>query len=122
MVAITKHDISDALIEFYGKIIEPQFAKLHKKLEEHDEKFGDLSSHFGKIYNRLERLETEYFTITSGLKRIETLLEGIQGKFDNESAVRERLEKEVAGLKQRVSVLQNQIEEMETRIKAIPRQ
>src|SRR4030067_2333219 len=98
---INKKDISDALNEFYGKVIEPRFDqiesyiqnkieprfdqiesyiqnqieprfdKIDKKLEEHDKRFDDLLGHFDQIYNRLEKLETEYFAITSSLHRVE---------------------------------------------------
>jgi len=132
--ALTKKDISDTLnelfrkqieprfdrIEFYiQKQIEPRFDNIDKKLEEHDKKFNDLSSHFDQIYNRLDRLETEYFTIIAGLQRGEKQLVRIGEKLDKEIAIRERLEKEVSDLKRRVVVLQRKIEEIEIRLKTI---
>ncbi len=140
MEPITKKDLADTLIEFYGKVIEPQFNKINEKLEGHDKKFADLFNHFDQIYHRLDRLETEYHTIISSLQRIEERLGGvekrldhveirldgvdkrldrIEGKLDKEIDLKEHLEKEVADLKQRAILLQNQIEELENRIKIL---
>jgi chromosome segregation ATPase len=145
--ALTKEDISDTFNEFFGKVIEPRFDriesyiqnqieprfdriesyvknqieprfdKIDKKLEEHDKKFNDLLNHFDQIYNRLDHLETEYFAITAGLQRVEKQLLTIEEKLDKEITLRERLEKEVSDLKQRVSLLQREIEEIEIRLK-----
>jgi len=60
MAAITKRDVFDALSEFYGKVIEPEFRGIRTKLDEHDEKFRDILQHFDEVYKRFERLETEY--------------------------------------------------------------
>ncbi len=132
--ALTKKDISNTLNEFFGKQIGPRFDQIEtyiqkqivprfdnidKKLEEHDKKFNDLSSHFDQIYNRLDRLETEYFTVIAGLQGVEKQLLSIEEKLDKEIAIRERLEKEVSDLKQRVVVLQRKIEEIEIRLKSI---
>ena len=63
MAEITKKDVFDTLTEFYGKVIEPEFRAIRTKLDEHDQKFGDIAKHFDQIYQRFERLETEYYTI-----------------------------------------------------------
>lgn len=65
MAEVTKKDIFDGLAEFYGKVIEPRFDRLEKKLDEHDQRFKDLLDHFDKIHTRLDRLETEYYTIVA---------------------------------------------------------
>jgi hypothetical protein len=62
MAATTKKDIFDTLSEFYGKIIEPEFKEIRKKLNEHDEKLRDIVEHFDRIYTKLDRLETEYLS------------------------------------------------------------
>ncbi|MCJ7785627.1 MAG: hypothetical protein MUP41_16975 [Desulfobacterales bacterium] len=54
--SLTKKDLSDTFNEFFGKVIEPRFDKIDKKLEESDRKFNDLLNHFDQIYNRLDRL------------------------------------------------------------------
>lgn len=79
MGPLTKKDLTDALIEFYGKVIEPQFNKIGQKLEEHDKRFADLSDHSDRIYFKLDRLETEYYTITISLQRIEERLDRLEG-------------------------------------------
>jgi hypothetical protein len=58
MAEITKKDIFDTLSDFYGKVIEPRFDGVEKKLDQHDQKFRDILEHFDKIYTRLDRLET----------------------------------------------------------------
>ena len=123
---ITKKDVSDALVDFYGKVIEPQFDRLNKRLDQHDKKFDDLLAHFDQIYSRLDRLETEYYTITAGLQRLEDRMGRledrmgrIEEKLDKEIAIRERLEKEVSDLKQRVFALQARIEEIENHLKTM---
>jgi len=63
MAEITKKDIFDTLTEFYGKVIELEFRAIRTKLDEHDQKFGDIAKYFDQIYQRFERLETEYYTI-----------------------------------------------------------
>jgi chromosome segregation ATPase len=123
---ITKKDLSDVLTDFYGKVIEPRFDRLEKRLDEHDKKFADLLAHFDQIYSRLDRLETEYFTITAALQRLEdsmgkleNRMGRIEEKLDKEIALRERLEREVSDLKQRVIALQARIEEIENHLKTI---
>lgn len=78
MEPMTKKDLTDALIEFYGKVIEPRFDNIEKKLEDHDRSFADLLNHFDPIYHRLDRLETEYHTITFSIQRIEQCLDRIE--------------------------------------------
>jgi hypothetical protein len=63
MAEITRKDIFDTLSEFYGKIIEPSFDRIEKRLDEDGQEFRDLIDHFGRIYTKLDRLETEYYSI-----------------------------------------------------------
>jgi hypothetical protein len=56
IVAVTQKDIFDALSEFYGKVIEPEFRGIRTKLEEHDQKFRDILQHFDEVYKRFEYL------------------------------------------------------------------
>jgi hypothetical protein len=59
MAGITKKDIFDTLSEFYGKIIQPEFKEIRKKLDKYDQKFRDILDHFDRIYTRFDRFETE---------------------------------------------------------------
>jgi hypothetical protein len=54
MASVDKKDVSNALDEFYGKVIESRFDRIDKKLEEHDRKFNELLTHFDRIYNGLD--------------------------------------------------------------------
>ena len=60
MAETTKKDIFDTLSEFFGKVIEPRFDRIEKRLDEHGQKFRDLVEHFDRSYTKLDRLETEY--------------------------------------------------------------
>jgi chromosome segregation ATPase len=68
---------------------------------------GEMLGHFDEIYRRLERLE--YHAITQALRRIEAGVAGERGR-------REILERDLAELKEQVSVLQSRIEEIEARL------
>ncbi|MGQ9648156.1 MAG: coiled-coil domain-containing protein [Thermodesulfobacteriota bacterium] len=121
MAEITKKDLFDALTEFYGKMIEPEFRAIRGKLDEHDQRFKDLLDHFDRIYTRLE---TEYYTIVAAIERMEKRLDKVEQeltvinqKLDKEISIREIIEKEIKDLKQRVSTLQERIEELEKRLK-----
>ena len=57
---LTKKEIFDTLSEFFGKVIEPRFDRIEKRLDEHGQKFRDLVEHFDRSYTKLDRLETEY--------------------------------------------------------------
>jgi chromosome segregation ATPase len=70
---------------------------------------GEMLGHFDEIYRRLERLEQEYHAITQALRRIEAGVAGERGR-------REILERDLAELKEQVSVLQSRIEEIEARL------
>lgn len=124
MSPVTKKDMVDTLSEFYGKFVQPEFKAMRDKLDAHDQHFKDLLEHFDRIYTRFDRLETEYFSITAAVGKSEQRLDGIQTgmektgeKLDRGISLREHLEKEIGDLKQRVSTLQDRIEDLEKRLK-----
>lgn len=55
MENITQKDISNILIDFYGKLLEPEFKAIRRKLEEHDRKFKEI---LDLIENWEKRLKT----------------------------------------------------------------
>jgi septal ring factor EnvC (AmiA/AmiB activator) len=125
MAAVTKKDMVDVLNEFYGKVLEPRFDRIEKRLDDHDQKFKDILDHFDTLYVKLDILETEYHAINAGISRIEKQLEGIEKRFnglekklDTEISTRELLEKQIAALKERVSKLQERIEEIDLQLKS----
>ena len=69
----------------------------------------EMLGHFDEIYRRLERLEQEYHAITQGLRRIEAALADEQGR-------REILARDLARLKEHVTALQLQIDDIERRL------
>jgi chromosome segregation ATPase len=82
MAEMTKKDIFDTLSEFYGKVVEPRFDRIEKRLDQDDQKFRDLIDHFDKIHTKLDRLETEYYSIVAGIDRMERRLDHVDGRLD----------------------------------------
>jgi predicted nuclease with TOPRIM domain len=66
-----KKEISEALLDFYEKMLAPEFSGIKKAQSEQEERFVSVLGHFDSVYKRFDRLEDEYYTITHGLKRIE---------------------------------------------------
>ncbi len=55
-----EEDIWAALLDFYEKVLEPEFRSIQEKLSEHDEKFR-------QIFDRIARAESkQYFQRKSG--------------------------------------------------------
>ena len=71
-----KEEISEALIDFYDKMLAREFSEIKKVQSDQGERFIDVLGHFDSVYKRFDRLEDEYHTITYGLKRIEDQLDG----------------------------------------------
>jgi uncharacterized protein involved in exopolysaccharide biosynthesis len=72
----------------------------------------------------LDWLETEYYSIVAAIDRVEKRLDKVEGqlngidqKLDKEISIREIIEKEIKDLKQRVTTLQEKIEDLEKRLK-----
>ena len=83
-------ELSEVLLDFYQKILAPEFVSIQKKQTAHDEKFIDIIGHFDDLYKHLEKLEEEYQMITFGMKRIEDRLQGSQfPREDIESKLKE---------------------------------
>jgi predicted nucleic acid-binding Zn-ribbon protein len=111
------------LMEFLGR----QFSEVDRRFGEVDRRFSDVDrrfdemgakltrlrqemlGHFDEIYRRFERLEHEYQAITQALRRIEAGLADERGR-------REIIERDLAGLKERVALLQLRIDELERRL------
>lgn len=77
---------------------------------EMDERFREVSGHFDEIYRRLERLEQEYHVISEQLRRMETALTG-------DAEGRASLERELAHLRERVSVIQVRLDDIDRRLR-----
>ncbi len=77
---------------------------------EMDERFREVFGHFDSMYRRFERLEQEYHAISQQLRRVATAL-----TVDTER--RASLERDLADLKERVDVLQAQLDDIERRLR-----
>jgi chromosome segregation ATPase len=51
--------LADAFLDFYQKMLKPEFDTIHQKLAEHDERFSEVLGHLDSIYQRLGKLEEE---------------------------------------------------------------
>lgn len=74
-----------------------------------DERFREVSGHFDEIYRRLEGLEEEYDAISRQLRRIDMAV-------TDDGERREILERDLAGLRERVNVLQARLDDIERRL------
>src|SRR4030067_1271873 len=99
---------SEALMDFYQKMLAPEFESIQKKQAAHDGKFIDILGHFDDLYKHLEKLEEEYQMITFVMKRIEDRLQESQfPRQDMESKLKE---------------LKIQFFQMQSRLEAIERE
>ncbi len=101
-----RQDISTALLDFYGKVLEPKFRFLEEKLTEHDDKFALILDHIDALYQRFERLEEEYRLIVHGMEQIEKAVGVSAYKPDT-------LRKDIASMKTKLSDLQKRLEQLE---------
>jgi len=51
--------LADAFLDFYKKMLKPEFDAIQVKLAEHDERFSEVLGHLDSIYDRIGKLETE---------------------------------------------------------------
>jgi len=66
-----ENGLADAFLNFYQKMLKPEFDAIKAKQVEHDERFSDVLGHLDTLYNRLGKLEDEYLMMNDRLKRIE---------------------------------------------------
>lgn len=97
-------DLVAVLSRFHRDVLQPDIERIVAASEQrlHDE----MQGHFDSIYQRLDRFETEYHMRFVGVRRIEDSL-AAQAKD------REHVRAEIASLKSRVAVLDEQIRGLE---------
>lgn len=103
--------LADALLNFYQKMLKPEFDSIKGKLAEQDERFSVVLGHLDSIYNRIGRLEDESLTMNNRLKRIEASIELGDSK-------RSDLDKSVKGMKVQLADLQSRLESVERQLSA----
>ena len=102
-------ELSESLLDFYQKILAPEFESIQKKQASHDGKFIDILGHFDDLYKHLEKLEEEYQMIKLGMKRIEDCLQ--EGQFP-----RQYIESKLKELKMQFFQMQSRLEAIEQEI------
>ncbi len=75
-------DISKALVDFYHKLLQPEFTGIKEKLKENDEKFIEMLGHLDGVHKRLDNLEDEYHLINVGLGRVEKRQDQLEMKVN----------------------------------------
>jgi len=101
--------LADALLNFYQKMLKPEFDSIKEKLAEQDERFSVVLGHLDSIYNRLGRLEDESLFINNRLKPIEDSISA----GDTEHS---ELEKSVKDIQIQLADLQNRLKSVERQL------
>ena len=77
-------EMSEALVEFYHQILQPEFAGIHAKLTEHDERFREIDGHFDQICHRFERVEQEQLMANQALARLDAKIDDVRSELKAE--------------------------------------
>jgi hypothetical protein len=67
--------LADAFLDFYQKILKPEFDALKSKQAEHDQRFSEVLGHLDSMYNRLGLLEDGFLDVNARIKLMEDSLE-----------------------------------------------
>jgi len=109
-----KKEISEALMDFYQKILVPEFTEIKKDQTENRGKLTDIIGHFDSVYQKFDRLEDEYHAITHGLKRIEEQLEGdVRNREDIEIRFQE-LKRQFEEMQLKMTMIEQEIAKSHT--------
>ena len=103
--------LADAFLDFYQKMLKPEFDALKGNQSAHDERFSEVLGHLDSIYNRLGMLEDGSVEINDRLKLIEGAIDAGGGK-------RSDLEKQVTEIKKQLGVFQNRLKTVERQLHA----
>jgi predicted nuclease with TOPRIM domain len=100
-------DLLAVLTRFHREIVRPDIERI---VGESEHRLRDeMQSHFDALYQRLDRLETEYHMLVAAVRRIEDALAA-------RAKDREQVRAEIAGLKSRLAMLEEQIRGLEAGI------
>ena len=103
--------LADAFLNFYQKMLKPEFDVLKGKQSGHDERFSEVLGHLDSIYHRLGILEEGYSEINGRLKLIESSTES--GNIN-----RSELERRVKDIKEQFTDLQSRLVSVERHLSA----
>ena len=101
--------LADAFLNFYQKMLKPEFDDLKGKQAEHDARFSEVLGHSDSIYHRLGLLEDGYSEVNGRLRLIESSIE-------SGGTIPPDLEKRVKDIKKQLSTLQNRLESVERQL------
>lgn len=103
--------LADAFLNFYQKMLKPEFEALKGNQAVHDERLSEVVGHLDSIYNRLGMLEDGYSEIRDRLRCIEDALE-------TEGAESSDLEQQVQDLKKQLGSFEGRLHSVERQLGA----
>lgn len=103
--------LADAFLNFYQKMLKPEFDALKGNQAVHDERLSEVVGHLDSIYNRLGMLEDGYSEIKDRLTLIEDALE-------TEGSESSGLERQVKELKKQLKTFQDRLHSVERQLGA----
>jgi len=101
--------LADAFLDFYQKMLKPEFDALKGNQAGHDERLSEVLGHLDSIYNRLGIVEDGYVEINDRLKLIEDSMES----GSKESS---ELELRIKEIKEKLAVFQGRLESVERQL------
>jgi chromosome segregation ATPase len=106
-----ENGLADALLDFYQKMLKPEFDVIKVRFAENDERQSEILGHLDSIYHRLGRLEDESLMMNNRLKRIEDSIEAGNTRHSE-------LEQSVKSMKVQLADLQSRLEFVERQLSA----
>ena len=67
-------ELADGFLEFYKKMLKPEFDAIRTKQAEHDERFLEVLGHLESMYDRVGKLEAERENLQARLDSAERKL------------------------------------------------
>ncbi|GFO53209.1 hypothetical protein GMSM_02160 [Geomonas sp. Red276] len=108
--------IADALLDFYQKILKPEFDSLRQKQVEHDQRFTEMNGHLDGIYHRLGRLEDEKVAMNARLDRIENRLDRMDSRLDRMDSRLDQVDSRLDQIEKRVSMIEIRLDHIENAV------
>jgi predicted nuclease with TOPRIM domain len=103
--------LADAFLNFYQKMLKPEFDDLKEKQTGHDERLSEVLGHLDSIYVRLGILEEGYSEMNGRLKLIE-------GSIESCNISRSEMERRVKDIKEQFTEFQSRLESVERHLRA----
>jgi predicted nuclease with TOPRIM domain len=104
-----KKEMADALLDFYNKILKPEFDDQKQQHAEHREQLSDLYGHLDSIYRRLQNIEDEHLAMNNRLTRIEDGMKLGALRHDQLGTRVKEIKNQLAALQSRLELVEHQL-------------